>query len=136
MLRPFEAIECAALALRRTSGAWLSHEHAWESLDHRNRRTVVDQALRRGWRTDPLLDDRGNLENSRAPDVCVDAVADLHVRRRFGRRAIDANVPAAARRRGRRTGLVDPDGPQPDIYTGRFDGLIMQWRIRSLRMRL
>jgi hypothetical protein len=37
-------------------------------------------------------------------------------------------VAAAARGRRRRAGLVDPDGPQPDVYAGRVDGDIVPAR--------
>ena len=125
MLWPLQAIERAAFAFRRAPAAGLPHEHAWLPLHHRRRRTVIDQALRGRWRPDALLDDCRHLENARAPNVGVDAVADLHVGRCFRRRAVDTNVPAAARGCCRRTGLVDPDGPQPNVYPGRVDGAIV-----------
>ena len=82
---------------------------------------MIDQALRRHRRPDPLLDDGRHLEDARTPDERVDTVADLYLRRRFGRRAVHANVAAAAGGRRLRTGLIDPDGPQPDVYPGLFD---------------
>jgi len=82
---------------------------------------VVDQALRRRGRADPLLDDGHYLEDAGTPDERVDAVADLHLRRRLGRRAVHADVPAAAGGRRLRARLVDPDGPEPDVYTSLLD---------------
>ena len=82
---------------------------------------MIDHALRRHRRPDALLDDGRHLEDARTADECVDAVADLHLRRRLGRRAVYANVAPAAGGRGLRTGLVDPDGPQPDVYAGLLD---------------
>ena len=125
MLWPLEAIERAAFALRRAPAAGFPHEYARLPLHHRRRRTVVDQALRRGWRPNPFLDDGRHLENARAPDVGVDTVADLHLGRCFRRRAVDTNVPAAAGGCRGRTGLVDPDGPQPNVYPGFVDGAIV-----------
>ena len=80
MLWPLQAIERAALTLRRAPAAGLPHEHAWQPLHDRHRRTGIDQALRGRWRPDPFLDDGHHLENARAPNVGVDAVTDLHVR--------------------------------------------------------
>src|SRR6266550_789010 len=119
--QPAKAIELAALALRRTAAPGLAYGDAGLSLDHRRGWAVIDHALRRHRRPDPLLDDGRHLEDARTPDERVDPVAHLHLRRRFGRRAVHANVAAAARGRRLRTGLVDPDGPQPDVYPGLVD---------------
>src|SRR5207302_5849871 len=91
------------------------------SLDHGRGWAVIDHAPRRHRRPDPLLNDRRHLEDARPPDERVDTVADLHLRRRLGRRAIHANVAAAAGGRRLRTGLIDPDGPQPYVYPGLLD---------------
>jgi hypothetical protein len=120
-----EAIELAALTLCRAAAAGLSNGYAWLSLDHRHGRAVVDQALRRRGRSHPLLDDGHYLEDAGAADERVDAVADLHLRRRLGRRAVHADVPAAAGGRRLRARLVDPDGPEPDVYTRLLDGGIV-----------
>ena len=82
---------------------------------------MIDHALRRDRRPDPLLDDRRHLEDARPPDERVDTVADLHLRRRLGGGAVHTNVAAAAGGRRLRTGLVDPDGPQPYVYPGFVD---------------
>lgn len=118
----------AALALCRPACARLPHEYAGLSLDHRGRRAVVDQALRRHRCPDAFLDDGRHLEDARAADECVDTIADLHLRRCFGRPAVHANVAAAAGGRRLRTGLIDPDGPQPYVYPGPFDGDIVPAR--------
>jgi hypothetical protein len=120
-----EAIQLAALALRRPAAPGLSHGDTRLSLDDRNGRTVVDHALRRDGCPDSLLDDGHDLKNARTPDERVDAVADLHLRRRLGRRAVHADVPAAAGGRRLRARLVDPDGPEPDVYTRLLDGGIV-----------
>jgi hypothetical protein len=106
-----EAIELAALALCRAAAARFSDGYAWLSLDHRRRRAAVDQALRRRWRPNSLFDDRHYLENARTSDERVDAVADLHLRRRFGRGAVHTYVAATAGGSRVRPALVDPDGP-------------------------
>ena len=118
---PAKAIELAALALCRTAAAGLSYGYAWLSLYDRRGWAVIDHALRRHRRADPLLDDGRHLEGARTPDECVDPVADLHLRRRLGRRAVHANVAATAGGRCLRTGLIDPDGPQPYVYPGLVD---------------
>jgi hypothetical protein len=120
-----EAIQLAALALRRPAAPGLSHGDARPSLDDRHRRAVVDHALCRDGCPDSLLDDGHDLKNARTPDERVDAVADLHLRRRLGRRAVHADVPAAAGGRRLRARLVDSDGPEPDVYTGLLDGGIV-----------
>jgi len=86
---------------------------------------VVDQALRCHRCPDALLDDSRYLENARAADECVDTIADLHLRRCFGRRAVDTNVAATAGGGRLRTGLIDPDGPQPYVYPRLVDGNIV-----------
>jgi len=118
---PAEAIDFSALALGRAATAGLSNGYAWLSLDHRRGWAVIDHALRRHRRPDPLLDDGRHLEDARTSDERVDAVAHLHLRRGFGRPTVHANVAAAARGRRLRTGLIDPDGPQPDVYPGLVD---------------
>jgi hypothetical protein len=122
---PAKAIELAALALRRPTAAGLAYGYAWLSLDHWRGWAVIDYALRRHRRSHPLLDDGRHLEDARTPDERVDTVADLHLCRRLGRRAIHANVAAAAGGRRLRTGLIDPDGPQPDVYPGLVDMVIV-----------
>ena len=119
--QPAKAIELAALALRRTAAPGLAYGYAWLSLYDRRGWAVIDHALRRHRRADPLLDDGRHLEDARTPDECVDAVTDLHLRRGLRRRAVHANVAAAAGGRRLRTGLIDPDGPQPDVYPGLVD---------------
>src|SRR5437762_9293239 len=114
--QPAKAIEFAALALCRTAAAGLAYGYARLSLDHGRGWAVIDHALRRHRRSDPFLDDGRHLEDARPPDERVDAVAHLYLRRRLGRRAVHANVAAAAGGRRLRTGLIDPDGPQPDVY--------------------
>src|SRR5687768_13283362 len=94
-----EAIELAALALRRTARAGFPDRHTWEPLDDRNRRA------------DAFVDEGYDLEDALAFDERFDAVADLHRRRCLGRDAVDANMTATARRRRRRTALVEADGP-------------------------
>jgi hypothetical protein len=89
---------------------------------------VIDKALCRHRRPDPLLDDDRHLENARTPNECVDPVSDLHLLRGFRRRAVYANVTATAGGRRLRTGLIDPDGPQPYVYPGRVDGDIVPVR--------
>jgi hypothetical protein len=116
-----EAIQLAALALRRPAAPGLSHGDARLSLHDRRGRAVIDQALRGYRRTDSLLDDRHDFENARTPRERVDPVAHLHLRRRLGRRSVHANVAATAGGRRLRTGLIDPDGPQPDVYPGFVD---------------
>jgi hypothetical protein len=118
MLGAAEAIELAALPLRRAAATGLSYGDARLTLDHRRGWAVVDQAFRRDRRTDPLLDDGRDLENAGAANKSVDAVADLHQSRRLGRAAVHSHVPAAAR--GRRLGprLVYPYGPKPYVYPG------------------
>jgi hypothetical protein len=120
-----EAIDLAALSLCRASATRLSYGYTRLSLDHRHGRAVVDQAFRRRRRTNSFLDDGHHFQNAGTPDERVDAVADLHLRRRFGRRPVHANVPAAAGGRRLRARLVDPDGPEPDVYTGLLDGGIV-----------
>ena len=120
-----EAIELAAFTFGRAAASGLSHGYAWLSLDHGHRRAVVDHALRRDGRTDSLLDDGHHFQNAGTSDERVDAVADLHLRRGLGRRAVHPDVPAAAGGRRLRARLVNPDGPKPDVYTGPFDGGIV-----------
>ena len=122
---PPKAIEVASLALGGAASAGFAHEDTWLSLDHRCGRAVVDQAFRRHRRTNSLFDDDGHLEDARALDECVDAIADLHARRRLGRATVHTNVAATAGGRRRRTGLIDPDGPQPYIYPRTFDEVIV-----------
>jgi hypothetical protein len=116
-----EAIQLAALALRRPAATGLSHGDARLSLDDRNRRAVVDHALRGDGCPDSFLDDGDDLENARPPDERVDAVADLYLCGRLGRTAVHPYVAATASGRRLRTGLVDPDGPEPDVYPGLID---------------
>src|SRR5437773_11422167 len=118
---PAKAIELAALALCRTAAAGLADGYAWLSLYDRRGWAVIDHALRRHRRPDPLLDDGRHLEDARTPHECVDTVAYLHLRRGLGRRAVHANVAAAAGGRRLRTGLIDPDGPEPYVYPGLVD---------------
>lgn len=120
-----KAIELAAFTFGRAAAAGFSHGYAWLSLDHGHRRAVVDQALRGDGRPDSLLNDGHHFQNAGPSDERVDAVAHLHLRRRLGRRAVHADVPAAAGGRRLRARLVDPDGPEPDVYTGPFDGGIV-----------
>src|SRR3989442_304523 len=75
-LWPPELIEFAALALRGAARAALADEHAWLSLDHRDRRAVIDQACRRHWGPDPLVDDDRHLENADALHEHLDPLAD------------------------------------------------------------
>jgi len=86
---------------------------------------VIDQALRCRGCPNPLLNDSGHLEDAWAADERVDPVADLHLRRCLGRRAVDANVAATAGGGRLRTGLIDPDGPQPYVYPRLVDGNIV-----------
>ena len=121
LLTASEAIELAALALCRAAAARFSYGYPWLSFNHRRGWAVVDQALRRGWRPNSLLDDGHHLEDARTSDERVDAVADLHLRRRFGRGAVHTYVAATAGGSRLRPALVDPDGPQPDVYPGPVD---------------
>jgi hypothetical protein len=119
--RPPETIELAALPFRGAAAARLSDGDARLSFDHRRGWAVVDQTLRRRGRPNPLLDDCHDLENARAPNEGVDPVADLYLRRGFGCPAVHADVAATARGGRLRTALVDPHGPQPDVYPRSVD---------------
>ena len=72
-----------------------------------------------------LFDDDDHLENALALHERLDPVADLHRRRRLGCGAIYADMAASAAGRRGRTGLIDPDGPQPQVYPSRVDGAIV-----------
>jgi len=123
-----EAIDFPALALGRAAAAGLSYGDARLSLDHRRGRAVVDHAFRCHRRPDPLRNDGHDLERARPSNERVDAIAYLHLRRRFGRPTVHPNVPPAAGGRRLRTALVDPDRPEPDVYPGRFDQSIVPVR--------
>ena len=113
------------LALGRAAGTAPSHEHTWLSLDHRERRAVVDLARRRHWCPDPLIDDDHHCEDALALHERMDAVADFHLRRRLGRGTVHADVAAPASGCRRQSGLLNPDGPQPDVDPGRVDVAIV-----------
>src|SRR6266480_3277379 len=85
MSLPAEAIDFPTLALGRATAAGLSNGDARLALDHRRRRAVVDHAFRGHWRPDPLRDYCHDLERARPSDERIDAIADLHLRRCFGR---------------------------------------------------
>src|SRR6266699_6550873 len=82
-LWPHQAVEGATIALGRAAAAGLPNEDARQSLDHRDGRTVVDEAGRRHRGADPLIDEAHNFEDARALRERLDAVTDLHRRRRF-----------------------------------------------------
>jgi hypothetical protein len=117
-----EAVDFAALAFGRATRAALAHRNPRLSL--RRRRAVVDEALRSHRRPDTLLDEGRYLEDALALHECLDAVADLHLRRRLrcGTVHLDMAAPAAGRRR--RAALVDPDGPEPNVHPSRVDVLL------------
>src|SRR5687768_16885264 len=117
-LRAPEAVELAAFALGRAARAGLADSDTWQPLHHGNRRAVVNEACRRDGGPDPLIDDGDHLEDALALHECFDAIADLHRRRRLGRGAVHADMAATARGCRRRTALVEPDGPQPNVHTG------------------
>ena len=121
MLGAPQPIELAALALRRAAATGLSNRDAWLTLDHRRGRAVVDEAFRGDRRAYSLLDDRHDLEDAGAANERVDTVADLHLGRRLGRTTVHSHMAASAGGRRLRSRLVDPDGPEPDVYAGLFD---------------
>jgi hypothetical protein len=86
---------------------------------------VIDEARRSDWRPDSLFDDGRYLEDALALDERLDAVADLHLRRRLDRRSVHADMATATAGRRSRPGLVDPDGPQPLVYPSRVDRTIV-----------
>jgi hypothetical protein len=110
-LWPRETIEVATLAFGRPARAALAHCNPWLPLYDRGGRTLVDQALGRDCRPDSLIDDDRDLEDALALHERLDAVTDLHLRRRLGCATVDANMAATAAGRRRRTGLIDPNGP-------------------------
>src|SRR5438477_12094979 len=89
---PTEPIDFPALALGRAAAAVLSNGDARLALDHRRGRAVVDHAFRGHRSPDPLRNHGHDLERARPSDERVDAIADLHLRRRFGRSAVHPNV--------------------------------------------
>src|SRR5690606_18325262 len=90
---PAEAVDVAALALRRAAGPAVAHGDPHGELLGRRGRALVDHRLRRERRRDPLhehlLDDEDPLDETAAHD---DAVTHPHVRRRFGALAVDPHV--------------------------------------------
>jgi hypothetical protein len=86
---------------------------------------VIDQARHRHRGTDPLIDDDYHLEDALAFHERLDAVADPHRRRRLGCGTVHPDVAAPASGGRRRTGLIEPDGPQPYIHPSRVDGAIV-----------
>src|SRR5438477_7845909 len=96
-----ETVQRAAITLRRPARPTLANEHGWLAPDDGSGWAVIDEARRRDGCSDPLADDRHHLEDPRSLHERLDAVADLHRRRRLRRGAVDADVPAAARGRRR-----------------------------------
>src|SRR5687767_12340740 len=117
--RASEAIELAAFAFGRAARAGLADSDPWQALHHRNGWAVVDEARGGDRGPDPLVDNGDHLEDAFAFDERLDAVADLHRRRRLGRDAIHANMAATARGCRGRPALVEPDRPQPYVHASR-----------------
>jgi hypothetical protein len=110
-LRAPEAIELTALAFGRTARARFADRYAWQPLDHRNGRTVIDVTRHGDSRADAFVDEGDDLEDALAFDEGLDAVADLHRRRGLCRDAVDPNMTATTRGRRRRAALVQPHRP-------------------------
>src|SRR5688572_694286 len=121
--RASEAIELAAFAFGRAARAGLADSDPWQALHHRNGWAVVDEARGGDRGPDPLVDNGDHLEDAFAFDERLDAVADLHRRRRLGRDAVHADMAATARGCRGRTALVEPDGPQPNVHAGRVHSI-------------
>ena len=93
--------------------------------DHRRGGTVVDETFRRERRADALIDDHHDLEDALALDERLHPIADLDLRGGLGGAAVHADFPATAGGRRRGPGLVEPYGPEPDVYSRRLDWLIV-----------
>src|SRR5437762_11756991 len=75
-----EAVQLAALALRRAARPTLSDEYGWLAPDHRDRWAVIDKARRRGRCPDARADHGHDLEEPRPRHERPQAVADPHLR--------------------------------------------------------
>ncbi len=120
-----QPVDAAALALGRAPGAALADDGRCGPQDDRGGRAVVDQARGRDRCADPLLDEGHHLEDAFAFREGLDPVTDLYGGGSLRGGAVHANMAAPAGGGRRRTGLVDPDGPEPRVHSCRFDGAIV-----------
>jgi hypothetical protein len=109
-----------AVPLGRPSGPPIADCNGYDG-GRRRRRGPIEVTGRGIGRTDPLLDDSDDLNDSRRlADPRAHLVTGSDGRRWLCRSVVDSHVSSAARRCGVRPRLRQPDGPQPPVHTGRL----------------
>ena len=107
------AVDLAAVSFRRAPGTAVTNgERLMKDVVVLGREwAVVVKAQCSGCGVNSLGDESGDIDDPLTlVDASLDVITHSHWRRRSGRRAVDAHVPATAGRGCTRSGLGDPHG--------------------------